>query len=579
MPHTPLLKMLRRLAADHRLALHHRVPVEAIRESREESRLGSGASRRQFLIGGAAALTTVPWLAGCSDDPAPAGVPAATGPRIAIVGAGIAGLTAALTLADKGIASTVYDISRHRVGGRMVSERGAEPTGCNSCHAAPSTATNGSWDDGYVTDVYAELVDSGHTTIRELAGRFGIGLTDALAAQPAGSSETYYVAGGYYSQADADTDFAAIYDVLQADAEASGWPVTYAESTAAARALDSMSIRDWLEAKVPGGASSRLGKLLEAVYCMEYGADITDQSALNLLSMLSGSPKELAVLGESDEQFRIKGGVDQLPRAIADHLGLGDVVKQGWEMQALRQESDGTYTLSFAADAGAKEVRADVVVLALPFSALRKLDYAEAGFDALKVRAIQEQGMGRNCKVQLQFTKRLWNETGAWGKSSGTTYSDTGYQLSWEPTRGQTGTSGILVGYNGGSAAGATKLSHPYGNKGNPDVLADAQTFLTQIEPVFPGLTALWNGKAAESKAEVDPRFNGSYAYYRVGQTQVFAGYERVRQGNVFFCGEHTSLENLGFMEGAASEGKAAAEDIMASLGAATTRSLRRPLR
>ena len=50
-------------------------------------------------------------------------------PRIAIVGAGIAGLTAALTLQDKGIAATVYEASP-RVGGRMHSDR------------------SGYWDDG-----------------------------------------------------------------------------------------------------------------------------------------------------------------------------------------------------------------------------------------------------------------------------------------------------------------------------------------------------------------------------------------------------------------------------------------------
>src|SRR5690349_17622848 len=46
----------------------------------------------------------------------------ATAPRIAIVGGGIAGLTAALTLQDKGVASTVYEAHPTRVGGRMHSD-------------------------------------------------------------------------------------------------------------------------------------------------------------------------------------------------------------------------------------------------------------------------------------------------------------------------------------------------------------------------------------------------------------------------------------------------------------------------
>jgi monoamine oxidase len=57
----------------------------------------------------------------------------ATAPRIAIVGGGIAGLTAALTLADKGVAATVYEAA-DRVGGRMHSDN------------------SGYWSDGQVSE-------------------------------------------------------------------------------------------------------------------------------------------------------------------------------------------------------------------------------------------------------------------------------------------------------------------------------------------------------------------------------------------------------------------------------------------
>ena len=42
---------------------------------------------------------------------------------ILIIGAGIAGLTAALTLADRGYSATIYEADK-RVGGRIRSERG-----------------------------------------------------------------------------------------------------------------------------------------------------------------------------------------------------------------------------------------------------------------------------------------------------------------------------------------------------------------------------------------------------------------------------------------------------------------------
>src|SRR4029077_12637863 len=49
---------------------------------------------------------------------------AATAPSIAIVGGGIAGLNAALTLADKGVPFTIYEASPDRIGGRMHSDTG-----------------------------------------------------------------------------------------------------------------------------------------------------------------------------------------------------------------------------------------------------------------------------------------------------------------------------------------------------------------------------------------------------------------------------------------------------------------------
>src|SRR5205823_7004901 len=71
-------------------------------------------SRREFIKVGGAAV-------GVAAVTGPIGAFASATPRIAIVGGGIAGLNAALTLQDAGIAATVYEASS-RVGGRMHSD-------------------------------------------------------------------------------------------------------------------------------------------------------------------------------------------------------------------------------------------------------------------------------------------------------------------------------------------------------------------------------------------------------------------------------------------------------------------------
>src|SRR5262249_28602470 len=162
------------------------------------------------------------------------------------------------------------------------------------------------------------------------------------------------------------------------------------------------------------------------------------------------------------------------------------------------QSAAGTITLAFRTAAGDQTVTADVVILALPFAVLRTLDYRRAGFDQLKDRAIQALGRGRNSKLMVQFDTRYWNLPGVWGISSGTTYSDTGYQASWEVSRGQPGGSGLLVAYAGGSGAEelASFQSAPHTMAGDPRTTALAGRFLGALEPVLPGISQVANGRA-----------------------------------------------------------------------------------
>ena len=95
---------------------------------------------------------------------------------------------------------------------------------------------------------------------------------------------------------------------------------------------------------------------------------------------------------------------------------------------------------------GGSTVTVDHVVLALPFSLLRSVNYSKAGFEPLKVTAIKELPMGTNSKLHVEFEDRFWYAA----FNNGNTYADTGYQNTWEVTRAQPGAKGILVNYTGG---------------------------------------------------------------------------------------------------------------------------------
>jgi monoamine oxidase len=86
------------------------------------------------------------------------------------------------------------------------------------------------------------------------------------------------------------------------------------------------------------------------------------------------------------------------------------------------------------------------------------------------------------------------------------------------------------------------------------------------LEKVFPGISKKWAGKATLSTPFLDPLLNCSYSYWRLGQYTSFGGYEPVVQGNIHFTGEHTSQDFQGFMEGGASEGVRAGEEVLVAI-------------
>jgi monoamine oxidase len=547
MPKSPLFSALVRLTRDHRRALAAGRPLEVIRD--EDAR--RALSRRGFLAGSAAvaAAATVPAIVASAAGTKPV--------KVAIVGGGLAGLTAALQLTDAGFAPTIYE-AMGRFGGRMKSEKAGQP-GCGSCHDVEQPK-GPEWLEGQVTDVFGEFIDTGHETMQALARRFGLPLVTLRLGEAKGATETYFLGGKHWPNAEADVEYRKVVKALLADlavAEETTWDTLSPEG----RALDAMSLAQWIETRVPGGRASPLGKVLETAYAIEFGADVEDQSALNLVTLLGYNPSKRAlnVYGESDEAYRISGGVDRLPKALVKHLEKRCTLELGRELTRVATRADGAVVLSFA---GKPEVVVDHAILTLPFAALRNVDLENAGFDERKLRAIRELGYGKNGKLHLQFSERLWRTRGPWGVSSGQVYTDLGFQSAWESTRGQRGRSGILAVYTGGSGAAAQSIRHPYAMGDDLGVAADASRFLDQLEQVFPGLRKLWNGRASGGMPHLNRFWGGAYSYYRVGQWQAFGGHEPEPQGNVFFAGEHTTQEAQGYMEGAALTGTAAGKAV-----------------
>ncbi|HEU0247600.1 MAG TPA: NAD(P)/FAD-dependent oxidoreductase [Gaiellaceae bacterium] len=460
---------------------------------------------------------------------------AAASPTVVVVGAGLAGLTCAYRLKQAGYVTQIHEAA-DRLGGRCFTGRGF-------------------FDENQIYEHGGELIDQGHSQIRSLAQELGLDLDNLLQAEANGTELLGYFDGSPYTYPEMTDDIKKIWQKIHKDVSAASYPTLFDNFTQRGFELDHLSIIDWLNETIPnGGASTQLGQLLDVAYNIEYGAESDQQSSLNLLYLIAYSGQgQFRVFGPSNEKYHVRGGNDQIVSRLGD--ALAGQITTGSELVAVKGTSSGGYALTFRNGSGTTTVMADKVVFALPFSIMRhSVNLSKAGFSGRKLQAIDEQGMGTNSKLHLQFTHRHWRDLG----SNGETFADTGYQNTWEVSRAQPGTAGILVDYTGGD------IGASFGS-GTPE--SRAQQFLAQIEPVLPGLSQRWNQKAAIDFWTGYEWTRGSYSYWKVGQYTSFAGIERTQEGNAHFCGEHTSIDFQGYLNGAVETGERAAGEVIDDLG------------
>jgi monoamine oxidase len=496
-------------------------PLEARPNAGFPPRFGpESASRREF-VKGALALGAAALVPACR----PKGP---NTPRIAIIGAGIAGLHAAHVLAKGGVFAEVFEAGA-RAGGRILTLQGLVA-------------------DGLWTEAGGEFIDSSHQDMLDLAKEFGIEAQDALGGEAAGLIENAWLFGG---QARSEAEVAAAVKgacgAMARDISALPAGISAGAGGLAAE-LDKLSLSAYLESR---GVTGWLRDLIETAYVGEFGLDAGNQSSLNLLTMVSldVSGGRFEVFGESDERYRLKGGNQVLTDALA--AKYADRIRFTHRLEAVASEGDG-YRLFFQTGGGAAERRADVVILTLPFTLLRGVDL-RVELPPEKRKAISELGYGTNAKLFLGFAARPWRKAG----HSGTFYTDGMIQNGWDHTRTQPGPAGGITIFQGGSAG--LELG-----KRSPS--SQAEEFSRAMDGMFRGSHAAFNGNTGAFHWPTFPWSLGSYASYQVGQWTTLAGEESKPVGNLFFAGEHCSRDYQGYMNGGAETGRNAAQAVLSKL-------------
>jgi monoamine oxidase len=112
------------------------------------------------------------------------------GPKIVIVGAGLAGLTCAYRLKQAGITSTIYEAAE-RVGGRCWTRRGY-------------------FKDEQIVERGGELIDTCHQEIQELAKELGLELDNLILSESVATKPFYFFDERPYSFDEVTNDFIEI---------------------------------------------------------------------------------------------------------------------------------------------------------------------------------------------------------------------------------------------------------------------------------------------------------------------------------------------------------------------------------
>jgi len=458
-------------------------------------------------------------LGGCSPRQRRQDVP------VAIIGGGLAGLTCAWMLLQRGYRVQVYEGSQ-RGGGRVFTDRTTfAPIDC---------------------ELGGEFIDSDHVTMHHLARIFDIPLIDFGQDTLKCEKFTAFIGGRRYGFSQLVEPFRPIGQAVT-DALASLGSISQELVFSRPQAgieLDRLSISQWLDSIKAGGP---IRVLLEKAYTEEYGLDPEHSSALNLLLSLGPNNTSFDIVGDSDERYHAQGGNVRFVEELSRHLSPGQL-HYGHRLESVGTTSGGRYRLGFASGAESRSVDVEHVVFALPFTVLRQIDL-RIELPSRKRQAIHELGYGVNTKLCCETASNLWRANG----SNGVIYTDRAFQSSWDAGRLQSGATGVLTSFTGGRQAQAMAQG---------PMLPHAKHFLSDFDQVIPGTAAQATGRAVRIGWHQQPLALGSYAAYLPGQYSTIAGSEGGRVGNLHFCGEHTSLMFQGYMEGAAASGMAVALEL-----------------
>lgn len=444
---------------------------------------------------------------------------------IAVVGAGLAGLTAAREIAMSGRSVSVLE-ARERVGGRTSGQ----------------TLANGS-----TVEMGGQWVGPTQTAVLELISELGLETFPTYAD----GEDLTAVDGGVHRHGSEslglpDANVEEVGRVMEELERMAGEvPQAAPWETAGARDLDRQTLESWLTAATDDEVARAFLRFLSRGL---FAAEAHEMSLLHFLFYIrSGGGFEIMVSTRGGAQdSRIVGGSQRISERLAEELG--EAVALQSPVRAVAQDDEG---VTLAYDGG--ELRARRAIVALPPALAGRLTYTPA-LPARRDALTQQLPMGSVIKVQVAYESPFWRREGL----SGQAFSlDDDVSIMWDNSPPD-GSCGVLGGFIEAShARAAAEL----------DVAARRALVLETLTRLF-GPRASDPTEYVERDWMAEPFTRGCYGG-RLG-AGVWTAYGQAlseRVGRLHWAGAETSDVWNGYMDGAVRSGHRAAAEALAALG------------
>lgn len=286
---------------------------------------------------------------------------------IMVIGAGLAGMTTAFSLSKTGISCEVYE-GGERVGGRVFSDR----------------------IEGKKVERGGELINTEHKSIMALSQELGLTLKNLYKLGQEALKFGYLIDGIRYEHSDLINAMEPLRNAMQDDIS------RYGSAESASTANKQINIEDYLDNRCDA-LSDWARKALKLLFVSEYGRNETSipSSALFDCALHTLDKDNQNLFGAGYGKYKIEEGSSALTTRMSEIL---PEIKFSHKLTKVKFDQ-GKYTVTFDVSGEKVEKTTDMLVLAVPYTALRNVDFSECGLSDERTRAIKEMNYGNNSKA------------------------------------------------------------------------------------------------------------------------------------------------------------------------------------